>query len=87
MKCKVADVYLSAGAMYSKVYLAAGAVYSKVYLAAEAVYSKVHLSAGAVYSKVYLAAGAGEVPSKLETEALAQIVNTQRPFQYFQHCK
>ena len=76
MKCKVADVYLSAGA-----------VYSKVYLAAEAVYSKVHLSAGAVYSKVYLAADAGEVPSKVETEALAQIVNTQRPFQYFQHCK
>ena len=65
MKCKVADVYLSAGAVYSKVYL----------------------SAGAVYFKVYLAAGAGEVPSKVETEALAQIVNTQRPFQYFQHCK
>ena len=47
----------------------------------------VYLSAGAMYSKVYLAAEAGEVPSKLETEALAQIVNTQRPFQYFQHCK
>ena len=87
MKCKVADVYLSAGAVYSKVYLSAGAVYSKVYLAAEAVYSKVHLSAGAVYSKVYLAADAGEVPSNVETEALEQIVNTQRPFQYFQHCK